>query len=136
MKATENMHLPFYCENCDYVCSKKYCWNQHILTRKHINATNGLHVATKKYACEMCNATFKHHSSYYRHKKKCANSFIVENVITDKELIVMLVKQNTELMEILKHGTSNQNTNNSHNTNSLNKTFNLQFFLNETCKMR
>jgi len=134
MKATENMHLPFYCENCDYVCSKKYCWNQHILTRKHINATNGLHVATKKYACEMCNATFKHHSSYYRHKKKCANSFIVENVITDKELIVMLVKQNTELMEILKHGTSNQNTNNSHNTNSLNKTFNLQFFLNETCK--
>jgi hypothetical protein len=44
----------------------------------------------------------------------------------------MLVKQNTELLEVIKNGT--HNTNNSHNTNSLNKTFNLQFFLNETCK--
>jgi hypothetical protein len=134
MKANENMHLTFYCENCDYACSKKYSWNQHILTRKHINAKNGLTNANKKYACEICDATFKHQSSFCRHKKKCGNSFIVDNVISDKELIVMLVKQNTELMEILKHGTSNQNTNNSHNTNSLNKTFNLQFFLNETCK--
>jgi dGTP triphosphohydrolase len=50
----------------------------------------------------------------------------------DKDLIMMLVKQNTELMEILKNGTNNNNQ--SHNTNSLNKTFNLQFFLNETCK--
>jgi hypothetical protein len=43
----------------------------------------------------------------------------------------MLVKQNTELLEVIKGGTHN----NSHNTNnSNNKTFNLQFFLNETCK--
>jgi hypothetical protein len=53
----------------------------------------------------------------------------------------MLVKQNSELiketsecksmmMEIIKNGTHNTtNMNNSHN-----KTFNLQFFLNETCK--
>jgi hypothetical protein len=45
----------------------------------------------------------------------------------------MLVKQNSELLEVIKNGT--HNTNNSHNnTNSNNKTFNLQFFLNETCK--
>jgi hypothetical protein len=40
-----------------------------------------------------------------------------ENMTADKELIMMLVKQNTELMEILKNGTNN---NQSHNTNSLN----------------
>ena len=35
-------------------------------------------------------------------------------------------------MDVIKNGT--HNTNQSHNNNSLNKTFNLQFFLNETCK--
>jgi hypothetical protein len=45
---------------------------------------------------------------------------------------MMLVKQNTELMEIVKNGTNN--TTNNTNTNCMNKTFNLQFFLNETCK--
>jgi hypothetical protein len=44
----------------------------------------------------------------------------------------MLVKQNTELLEVLKNGTNT--TINSNNVNSNNKTFNLQFFLNETCK--
>ena len=36
------------------------------------------------------------------------------------------------MMEVIKTGTHNVNTTN--NTNSHNKTFNLQFFLNETCK--
>jgi hypothetical protein len=48
----------------------------------------------------------------------------------------MLIKQNTQLIEqnaeLVKNGT--HNTTNSHNTISNNKTFNLQFFLNETCK--
>jgi len=51
--------------------------------------------------------------------------------ISSKDLIMMLVKQNSELLEVLKNGTNNTNSN---NTNSHNKTFNLQFFLNETCK--
>jgi uncharacterized protein (DUF2235 family) len=50
----------------------------------------------------------------------------------------MLVKQNTELMEIIKNGTMNNSynttTNNTTHTNSHNKAFNLNFFLNETCK--
>jgi len=55
---------------------------------------------------------------------------------------MMLIKQNTqlfeqnsEMLEVIKNGT--HNTNNSHNNNNINshnKTFNLQFFLNETCK--
>jgi len=144
MKDNENMHMQFYCENCDYTCSKKYCWEQHLLTRKHINAKNGLMQANKKYACEKCNILFKHQSSFCRHKKKCnpLKESNDTNAITDKELILMLVKQNTELMgqntelmDMLKNNTKNQA---NHNTNSLNnnnnKTFNLQFFLNETCK--
>lgn len=145
MEATQNMLVNFYCVLCDYGCSKKSCWNQHIATAKHSKATNGLHQATKKYACEKCHTNFKHHSSYYRHKKTCIidkNNSINENHILDKDLIIMLVKQNTDLMEqntelmdMLKNSATSQA---NHNTNSLNnnnnKTFNLQFFLNETCK--
>ena len=45
--------------------------------------------------------------------------------------MIELLKQNKELLEIVKNGTNNHyhNTTNSHN-----KSFNLQFFLNETCK--
>jgi hypothetical protein len=57
------------------------------------------------------------------------------------ELVVMLLQQNkdmhTMMMEFAKNGINNNNTTNtnSHNTtNSHNKTFNLQIFLNETCK--
>ena len=128
----------FYCDKCDYGCSKKSCWTQHLLTYKHGKAKEKLMSANPKYACEECNITFKHQSSYSRHKKTCSFTVIVnknepndKNDPSDKELIMMLLKQNTELIEVIKNGTNHSTTN---NTNSHNKTFNLQFFLNETCK--
>jgi hypothetical protein len=152
MQANANMPQKFYCENCDYTCSRKTCWTQHILTAKHIKATNGLMPATKKYACENCNTNFKHHSSYYRHKKGCHKLALVtentgrqqsSNMITT-ELVMELIKDNKEMKQIIleqnntinslvKNGISNNNVTNSLNNNN-NKTFNLQFFLNETCK--
>jgi hypothetical protein len=57
--------------------------------------------------------------------------------LSDKNLILTLIQQNNELqkqmLEVIKNGTCNTNISNSNN-NSNNKTFNLQFFLNETCK--
>ena len=56
--------------------------------------------------------------------------------IADKELIMMLIKDNSEfktmMMKVLENGTMNHSHNNT--TNSHNKSFNLNFFLNETCK--
>jgi hypothetical protein len=49
----------------------------------------------------------------------------------------MLLKQNSQLIEQNNEMAKNSQTTNSHNNNnthSHNKTFNLQFFLNETCK--
>jgi hypothetical protein len=53
--------------------------------------------------------------------------------IDKDDLIIALLKQNSELLEIVKNGT---NITNNTNTNCMNnnKTFNLHFFLNETCK--
>ena len=122
-------------------------------TNKTTKKTTNIIDTDNKYACN-CGKSYCHLSSLYKHKKLCTN---VETEIetnqgdtnllmqlikqhSEKEtsgkelilqLIIQLTKQNSELIEVVKNGTHN---NNSHNTNSLNKTFNLQFFLNETCK--
>jgi hypothetical protein len=134
----------YFCEICDYTTFRKNDFEKHKSTDKHKNATNGSKMVVNdsvnsqklaQYIC-ICGKMYKHDSGYYRHKKTCLidyNSVNKKEDITDKELIVALVKQNTELMEVIKNGT--HNTTNSHNnTNAHNKTFNLQFFLNETCK--
>ena len=135
------------CEKCTFKCIKKSDWDRHIMTRKHLNTykilTNNTENAQKnaeeanEFICN-CGKKYKHRQSLFTHKKKCnINNILEENEIIeikedkpeiiDKDLIMMLIKQNAELLEIVKNGTNN--TINSHN-----KTFNLQVFLNETCK--
>jgi hypothetical protein len=63
---------------------------------------------------------------------------------SDKDLIMLLIKENSDfktilmeqsniMMEVIKNGAT-QNSHNTTHTNSHNKAFNLNFFLNETCK--
>jgi hypothetical protein len=90
----------------------------------------------KIYVCCNCNKEYKDNSGLWRHNKKCKikkeNTTILDkDEPSDKDLIMLLLKQNSELLEVIKNGT--HNTTNNHN-NSHNKSFNLQFFLNETCK--
>jgi hypothetical protein len=67
----------FFCEICSFGCNKKSDFNRHILTYKHINATNAISNAIKKtpsiICCKICGKDFKHKSSLYRHKKTCKN---------------------------------------------------------------
>jgi hypothetical protein len=143
MEYAKNMLQKYVCDKCHYSCCKKSSWDQHLLTSKHSKANLGLMPANNLYACDKCNAQFNHQSSYCRHKKKCQETTIKTDINEshDKDLIMMLVKQNTqlfeqnsEMLEVIKNGTHNTNNSHNNNTNSHNKTFNLQFFLNETCK--
>ena len=149
--ANENpLKIPirFKCETCDYYTSSKKDINKHFGTAKHhrlINTKGFTNENPKKshedknFLCK-CGRVYKHMSSLCKHKNTCdfkePEKKPISNEITDKELIFMLLKQNTQLIEqnaeFVKNGT--HNTTNSHNTISHNKTFNLQFFLNETCK--
>lgn len=104
-----NLNLQYYCEKCVYGCVKKSSWTQHILTTKHINSLLGL-TNVKKYTCTICNLEFKHQSSLSRHSKTCKEQTIIisnknivqKNDMSDKDIIMMIVKQNAELIEILK----------------------------------
>jgi hypothetical protein len=83
----------------------------------------------------MCNQSSNIQTGYSSPDSSKLNN----NVLDKDELILELLKQNKELMELIKHGVSNTitNTTNStinNNNNSHNKAFNLNFFLNETCK--
>jgi hypothetical protein len=105
-----------------------------------------------KLSC-CCGKSYATSSGIWKHQKKC-NVFILlkkdgnnignnNSIIQPPELaslsnlICELVKTNTDIqksvIELCKNGTCN-NIVNSNNVNSHNKTFNLQVFLNETCK--
>jgi hypothetical protein len=131
----------YVCETCDFKSSKKYSWDRHILTSKHIKSTNINNLSTEKgkkghLLCDNCGKEYNDRSGLWRHKQKCnqtEHSIQVKpsNSIDKDELIIELLKQNAKLMAILENGTHNNNTT---HTNSHNKAFNLNFFLNETCK--
>ena len=145
----------FYCENCNYKCCKQSEYNKHILTNKHKNLQNPTSnpiskISKTSYTCD-CGKEYKHSSTLYAHKKKCTKIIITDSNVEsmDKDqIIMMLIKQNSELiketsdfkntmMKVIENGTHNPSINNNNNNNTINshnKTFNLQFFLNETCK--
>jgi hypothetical protein len=141
----------YCCEMCHYITDRKNNMKNHMMTAKHKMEINGNEIkqkTSKTIKCDFCNKIYKTTAGLWKHNQKCKieNPKYTEdenkdnNLIepTDKELIMMLLKQNSELITqnavLVKNGTNNTINNSHNNTNSYNKTFNLQFFLNETCK--
>ena len=141
----------YECKICDYNTYSLKDFNKHIQTSKHVNRINLNNLEhenpknPKNFNCKYCNKCYKARNSLWYHEQKCfSNEFThkiqshinskdesTEKIIIDKDtLIIELLKQNKELLEIVKNGTHNNTTHN----NSHNKAFNLNFFLNETCK--
>ena len=67
----------YYCNICDYKCSRKFLLDQHLSTRKHENRVLATQSATQKYAveekyvCENCGREYNQRSGLWRHKKRC-----------------------------------------------------------------
>ena len=146
-KISKKNEEKYCCIYCDFNTCKITDYKRHLDTKKHIGntmATSGNENLEKVlHKCENCNKTYNDRTGLWKHKKKCRTKEesdseaeeIKKDEITDKELIMMLIKDNSEfknmMMKVLENGT--HNTNITH-TNSHNKAFNLNFFLNETCK--
>ena len=136
----------FNCIYCKFVCSKKSNYDIHLLTAKHQNnlLLNNLEQknAEKCHTCKICKKTYKARNSLWYHQQKCKqeneDKIIDEEEPSDKQLIMMLIKENSDLktmvLDVCQKIQPISNTVNSHNVNSNNKTFNLNVFLNETCK--
>jgi hypothetical protein len=98
----------FYCELCDYKCSKQSVFNKHLSTAKHQKITNGN--KNVPLTCKQCFQTFKYRSGLSRHTKTCCivapkqveSNTKTENIDISKSDILMILQQNQELL------TSNQ----------------------------
>jgi len=147
-KSCEKVAMKFCCQACDYNTERKSSFDKHLLTAKHLQLTkvnqkvakscdddNTSHISSPIiYFCNYCDKKFKSRVGLWKHRKICDHNNQLG--LTDKEIINSLVKQNDKLMKIIENGVGNTTNTNSHNVinNIDNKTFNLNLYLNETCK--
>jgi hypothetical protein len=140
----------FGCEKCNYNTSNKKDFKKHEQTIKHKIRINPNDTYLKNpipiYQCK-CGKIYKHSSTLSNHKKNCNINIpstqptaLPTDVTFFTNLVLEVVKNNTEIqkqnhdfqkqmMELYKSTNTSITHNNSHN-----KTFNMQFFLNEQCK--
>ena len=158
----------FVCKVCDYNTSKKSDFDKHLSTRKHDDMVTMETMETKKSQkvaqhnmCNKCKKVYNTRSGLWKHMKICdyitnvsmlsseqckneeSNAKIdnLYNIPNKDELLFKLIKDNDEMMKIIK-GQQEQinsiipkigNTTNNTNNNTTNN-FNLNVFLNEQCK--
>ncbi len=83
----------FHCKICDYTCSRKFLWEQHLATQKHIRQ----HLATQHHdvnkdnlyenICEHCGKKYKQRSGLWRHNKSCNKSLTTSSVVKNNTCI-------------------------------------------------
>ena len=125
----------FHCEKCNYFGKRKSQYERHLQTNKHKN-NECYKKATEKvqYIC-LCGKKFKHHSSFYRHKKECKYTE-PETLTTDAtvDLVKTLINQNQKLQQQIQDIIPKlSDTNKTTNINSNNNIINVQMFLNDKC---
>jgi hypothetical protein len=145
----------YYCDLCNFITKRKGDYNRHLLTLKHQCIVNGNSKDIKTFICN-CGNEYTNRHSLSRHKKSCnfnlkqeitrepvkfepTINMFMELIKKNQELQDLLIeqhKQNTELVNkfVEKDFVTNNNNNTTNNTTNNNQKFNLNFFLNETCK--
>jgi hypothetical protein len=143
------MRYNYYCQFCDYTCSKLFNWDRHLLTPKHKKRETCSQMVTKNepdeqnepakntkhYTCDNCNKIYNSRNGLWKHKHKCKPT---NNEFEAKELIQYLIKENSEFKQLIieqnKQMIELAKNSGNNNNNTTNNNFNLNFFLNETCK--
>jgi hypothetical protein len=147
-ESCEKVAIGFECKICGYITSRKSSYEKHISSQKHFVNTVNKKVAKSCESnnfCEFCKKEYRSRVGLWKHYKTCSKTNMLpaqKNSVTKvhpitTELVLQLIEQNKELQQALieqnktimelaqKSGINNSNNNN---------TFNLQVFLNETCK--
>ena len=156
--------LKLECKICDYCTSRSSQYVRHLTTAKHVRMTaNVKNVPNSSVHICDCGKEYKYRQGLFSHRKKCDSSGPTISAPVpsadsvphfDTALVIELLKQNQEfkalmleqskqlaeqqlqLLEAVKDGkignSTSTNCNNNNTTN--NNKFNLNVFLNETCK--
>ena len=158
-KVSESIN--YNCEKCNYITNVKSNYIKHCLTAKHLNVikcNEKVSDVCLSFSCRNCDKVYKSNVGLWRHSKICSpdknKNMVVENPTIDTSLIIKLIHQNETLQNLLVQQASdyaqkqselvnkfidrepvNNITNNNNNNNNTTNKFNLNFFLNETCKV-
>ena len=171
-KNSHKLACKYHCELCNYATQRKFDYEKHLITVKHLRMTNDdendenddekdendENGATNKYKCN-CGNTYKYRQGLFKHKNKCITthkvlktvdtkkkeinaSAVMELIKENQEFKNMMIEQQKQVLDIQKQlvemskerKITTNNNNNSNNTTNNNNQFNLNFFLNETCK--
>ena len=154
------MSETYFCEDCDYRCSDSSNWNRHQHTLKHLGITKKVQ---KSLTCDLCDfVCYKHskldiHKNTAKHKRRLQEAASTQKATPPLDyatIISQLLSQNNELKNFIleqvnEHKketteimnkvietakTSNTNTITANTINNNNQKFNINVFLNETCK--
>ena len=135
----------FSCKNCDYTTVRKSSYTKHINTMKHVKQIGQI-----KLQC-FCGELFNSRTTLWRHKKKCEHlcfeneivqtndientdtpninsDSIMELIKQNQEFKQLIIEQNAKISELASKPTTINNVKNNRTK------FNLQVFLNDTCK--
>jgi hypothetical protein len=153
----------FTCAHCKFSCGKCSNYTKHLLTKKHIDTVSGNNWKPKKmpqHKCKQCDRQYMTFAGLWKHNNKCRpqdvcdtpNAAVITKLFLDNKQLQNMcmeqLKENKELRELLAEHSKNMNTlckegtvvNHNHHTNMTtnhhhnNQKFNLNFFLNTTCK--
>jgi hypothetical protein len=102
----------YFCQLCNYKTDRRFCLDKHLRSTKHLRNEENLKYQKENESKDMIISTMK-------------TQF--DNLHNDIVSLKETINNNRQTT------TNSHNTNTTNNTNSHN-TFNLQFFLNETCK--
>jgi hypothetical protein len=93
----------FSCNCCLFQCNKKSNYLQHLLTPKHLKASDGTQPTEKcqNFECN-CGKQYLTKSGLWKHKKKCKpTTDAINNCCVDKEIIMLKMQENNELTNML-----------------------------------
>ena len=153
----------YSCEYCDFHTSDKTDYTRHCSTGKHKNLTNltkNTDNNNDTYICSKCNKQYKSRMGLWSHSKKCEiilnvdddissnepiKNYVMKLVEQNNDLRNMFLQQNNELLEIREQNNQIQTlisenppqqivNNNIQNNKITNNQFNLNVFLQQTCK--
>lgn len=98
----QNEPVKYFCKICDYKCIKKTNFTRHLSSSKHIvkqNVYKNEKEKGKNFVCCCCGKHYKSRNGLWKHKKTCIN--VISTEPSDKELLLMLIKEQSELKKMV-----------------------------------
>lgn len=74
--------MSYVCDLCDYSTTRKYNYDVHMKSKKHLDKNINISLSSKKtkntesFVCNLCNREYNYNRSYLRHIKDCEKTML------------------------------------------------------------